>query len=76
MRAARNARAIAYEPNAERCRMISANANALGTPDLRIVAAPAPDERDHFAIRHEPQRGFVGMARHIQVGDHVILDSV
>jgi precorrin-6Y C5,15-methyltransferase (decarboxylating) len=49
MRAARNARAIAYEPNAERCRMISANANALGTPDLRIVAAPAPD-----AFRGEP----------------------
>jgi len=42
MRAARGARAIAFENNAERLSMIAANADALGTPRLHVVAGEAP----------------------------------
>ncbi|WP_421695196.1 precorrin-6y C5,15-methyltransferase (decarboxylating) subunit CbiE [Aestuariivirga sp.] len=42
MRAARGTQAIAFESNDERLAMIAANADALGTPRLRIVAGAAP----------------------------------
>lgn len=42
MRAARGTQAIAFESNGERLAMIAANADALGTPRLRIVAGAAP----------------------------------
>ena len=42
MRAARGAEAIAFEHDAERLAMIAANADALGTPRLRVVAGEAP----------------------------------
>ncbi len=42
MRAAPNARAIAVEPNATRCRLIEKNAANLGVPGLQIVSASAP----------------------------------
>jgi len=42
MRAARGARAIAFENNAERLSMIAANADALGAPRLKVVAGEAP----------------------------------
>jgi precorrin-6B C5,15-methyltransferase / cobalt-precorrin-6B C5,C15-methyltransferase len=42
MRAAQGARAIAVEDNAERLAMISANAKALGAPELQIMAGHAP----------------------------------
>jgi precorrin-6Y C5,15-methyltransferase (decarboxylating) len=43
MRAARGARAIAFEPDAKRCELIAANARALGTPELEILGGLAPD---------------------------------
>jgi precorrin-6Y C5,15-methyltransferase (decarboxylating) len=43
MRAAHNACAIAFEPDEKRRQMISDNAAALGTPDLKIVAGRAPE---------------------------------
>jgi precorrin-6Y C5,15-methyltransferase (decarboxylating) len=59
MRCARNARAIAFEHDAARRDMISANAAALGTPDLMIVAGRAPDSlRGHPA----PNAVFLGGA--------------
>jgi len=42
MRAARNARAIAFEQVPERLAMISANAEALGTPSLSVVPGSVP----------------------------------
>ncbi|MFN0193443.1 MAG: precorrin-6y C5,15-methyltransferase (decarboxylating) subunit CbiE [Aestuariivirga sp.] len=42
MRSTRGCEAIAIEPDAERRRMIAANADALGTPRLKIVAGTAP----------------------------------
>jgi precorrin-6B C5,15-methyltransferase / cobalt-precorrin-6B C5,C15-methyltransferase len=42
MRAARNARAIAFEQVPERLAMISANAEALGVPSLSIVPGRVP----------------------------------
>jgi precorrin-6B C5,15-methyltransferase / cobalt-precorrin-6B C5,C15-methyltransferase len=42
MRAARDARAIAFERDARRVSMIATNANALGVPTLRIEAGTAP----------------------------------
>lgn len=43
MRAARGAQAIAFENNAERLGMIAANADALGTPRLKVVAGEMPE---------------------------------
>jgi precorrin-6Y C5,15-methyltransferase (decarboxylating) len=43
MRSARGARAIAFEPDEKRRKMISANADLLGTPGLRIVGGHAPE---------------------------------
>jgi precorrin-6Y C5,15-methyltransferase (decarboxylating) len=42
MRAARGARATAFEQDAERLRMIAENADRLGTPRLKVVAGAAP----------------------------------
>jgi len=42
MRAARDAKAIAFERDANRRSMIAANAKALGTPGLQIVGGEAP----------------------------------
>lgn len=42
MRMARDARAIAIEPRADRRAFAAANAEALGTPGLQIVAGEAP----------------------------------
>jgi precorrin-6Y C5,15-methyltransferase (decarboxylating) len=43
LRAARDATAIAFEREARRLEMIDANANALGTPSLKIVGGDAPE---------------------------------
>jgi precorrin-6Y C5,15-methyltransferase (decarboxylating) len=43
MRSARGARAIAFEPDEKRRQMMSANADLLGTPGLRIVGGHAPE---------------------------------
>lgn len=42
MRAARGARAIAFESHAERLKMIGENADRLGTPRLTVIAGVAP----------------------------------
>lgn len=42
MRSTRGCEAVAIEPNAERTRMIAANADQLGTPRLKVIAAEAP----------------------------------
>ncbi|NCO87660.1 MAG: precorrin-6y C5,15-methyltransferase (decarboxylating) subunit CbiE [Rhodobacterales bacterium] len=42
MRAARYARAVGIEPRADRRAMAAANALALGTPQLRLIAGEAP----------------------------------
>ena len=42
MRATRGCEAIAFESEAERLRLIAANASRLGTPRLRIAAGEAP----------------------------------
>lgn len=57
MRAARGCRAIAFEHDAARLAMISTNADALGTPRLKVIAGTAP------ACLHgqpEPNAIFVG----------------
>src|SRR6185369_8471224 len=43
MRAARDARAIAFEREGERLQMIAVNADRLGVPALRIENGKAPD---------------------------------
>ncbi len=43
MRAARDARAIAFEREGERLQMIAVNADSLGVPHLRIENGDAPD---------------------------------
>jgi precorrin-6B C5,15-methyltransferase / cobalt-precorrin-6B C5,C15-methyltransferase len=57
MRAARDARAIAIEPRADRRAFAAANALALGTPGLRIVAGEAPES---LAGLPTPDAVFVG----------------
>lgn len=42
MRAARGCQSIAFESNADRLAMIASNADALGTPRLKVVAGEAP----------------------------------
>jgi precorrin-6B C5,15-methyltransferase / cobalt-precorrin-6B C5,C15-methyltransferase len=42
MRSTRGCNAVAFEHNAERLNMIAANADALGTPRLKIVGGTAP----------------------------------
>jgi len=57
MRAARGCRSIAFENNAERLRMIAANADALGTPRLKVVPGEAPAT---FAGQPAPDAVFIG----------------
>ncbi|GHA30844.1 precorrin-6Y C5,15-methyltransferase (decarboxylating) [Devosia pacifica] len=57
MRAARDARSIAFERHPERLEMIRANALALGAPALEIVAGDAPET---LADRAEPDAIFLG----------------
>ena len=56
-RAAKGARACAFESDAGRLDMIRANALALGVPDLDIVDGPAPDT---LAGRPAPDAIFIG----------------
>jgi precorrin-6Y C5,15-methyltransferase (decarboxylating) len=57
MRAARGARALAFEQDAERLRMIGENAERLGTPRLRVVAGSAPPS---LAGQETPDAVFIG----------------
>jgi precorrin-6B C5,15-methyltransferase / cobalt-precorrin-6B C5,C15-methyltransferase len=59
MRAARGAKAIAFERDPERLSMIADNANALGTPELEIVPGDVPET---LAERPVPSAIFVGGA--------------
>jgi precorrin-6B C5,15-methyltransferase / cobalt-precorrin-6B C5,C15-methyltransferase len=43
MRSTRGCEAIAFEHNADRLQMIASNADALGTPRLKIIAGKAPE---------------------------------
>lgn len=52
LRADRRNRAIAVERSPERCRMIAANAAALGVPGLRILEAEAPASLAGLAAPH------------------------
>lgn len=57
MRAARGCRAIAFENEADRLRMIAANAEALGVPRLKLVAGEAPAT---YAGQPAPDAVFIG----------------
>jgi precorrin-6Y C5,15-methyltransferase (decarboxylating) len=57
MRAAPRARAIAIEPKSERRALIRQNAEALGVPDIEIVAGRAPDALAGLAA---PDAVFIG----------------
>ena len=57
MRAAPRAAAVAVERNSDRLAMIAANATALGTPRLQIVAGTAPEALADLAL---PDAVFVG----------------
>jgi len=57
MRAARYARAIGIEPRADRRAMAAANALALGTPKLEIIAGEAPEALEGLAA---PDAVFIG----------------
>ncbi len=52
MRAVRGCEAIAIEPDAERRAMIAANADQLGAPRLKIIAASAPAAYDGLPAPH------------------------
>lgn len=57
MRAAREAKAIAFERDEKRLEMIGDNARALGAPTLDIVAGAAPDT---FTGKDAPDAIFIG----------------
>jgi precorrin-6B C5,15-methyltransferase / cobalt-precorrin-6B C5,C15-methyltransferase len=57
MRAARGARAIAFEHDQERLRMIGENADRLGTPRLKVIAGEAPST---LAGQEAPDAVFIG----------------
>jgi precorrin-6Y C5,15-methyltransferase (decarboxylating) len=57
MRAARGARAIAFESHAERLKMIGENADRLGTPRLTVIAGEAPAS---LKGRPRPDAVFIG----------------
>jgi precorrin-6Y C5,15-methyltransferase (decarboxylating) len=57
MRAARDAKAIAFEREGERLQMIAVNARNLGTPTLRIENGSAPDS---LAGMPQPDAVFLG----------------
>jgi precorrin-6Y C5,15-methyltransferase (decarboxylating) len=57
MRAARDAKAVAFEKEDPRVQMIAANAMALGVPSIEIVAGEAPAS---FGKRTPPDAVFIG----------------
>jgi precorrin-6Y C5,15-methyltransferase (decarboxylating) len=57
LRAARDARATAFENEGEQLNMIALNATALGVPDLEIVGGPVPQS---FGKRTPPDAIFMG----------------
>jgi precorrin-6Y C5,15-methyltransferase (decarboxylating) len=57
MRGARDAHALAFERSAARRELIAANARALGTPGLDIIAGDAPDS---LRGRAPPDAVFIG----------------
>jgi precorrin-6Y C5,15-methyltransferase (decarboxylating) len=57
MRSARGARAVAFEHNMERLRMIGENADRLGTPRLKVIAGEAPST---LAGQQAPDAVFIG----------------
>ncbi len=57
MRAERQNRAVAIERNKERLAMIAANAEALGTPGLQVVAGEAPHALENL---EQPDAIFIG----------------
>ncbi len=67
MRGARYARAIGIEPRADRREMAAANALALGTPKLEIVAGEAPAA---LAALEPPDAVFIGGGLSEEVVDH------
>lgn len=68
MRAARDARAVAFEREGERLQMIAVNAAALGVPHLEIVPGDAPAT---FAKRSPPDAIFMGG----EVGNDDLFDA-
>ena len=57
MRAARGARAIAFERDTERCARIARNAETLGVPGLKVVCGAAPET---LAGQERPDALFLG----------------
>lgn len=57
MRAARGCEAVSFEHDAKRLEMIAANADALGTPRLKVIAGEAPAT---FAGQPAPDAVFIG----------------
>lgn len=57
MRAARDAKAVAFERDEKRLEMIGDNARALGAPTLEIVSGPAPGT---FKDKATPDAIFIG----------------
>ncbi len=57
MRAARGCQAYAFESNPDRLAMIARNADALGTPRLRVIAGEAPAT---YADQPSPDAVFIG----------------
>ncbi len=68
MRSTRGCEAIAFEHNAERLAMISQNADALGTPRLKIISGKAPEALEGAAAPHAV---FIGGG----VGNDGVFDS-
>ncbi|HQZ13495.1 MAG TPA: precorrin-6y C5,15-methyltransferase (decarboxylating) subunit CbiE [Devosia sp.] len=68
MRAARGAKAIAFERDGARLRLIASNASALGVPDLRIESGHAPAS---LAAMPAPDAIFIGGS----VGSEAIFDA-
>jgi precorrin-6Y C5,15-methyltransferase (decarboxylating) len=67
-RAVRGARAIAFEPDEQRARMISENARRLGAPDIKIIAGRAPEA---LAGHPSPDAVFIGGA----ISDDAVFDA-
>ena len=68
MRSTRGCEAIAIEPNADRRILIATNADQLGTPRLRTIAAMAPDGLSGLP---QPDAVFIGGG----VGDAGVFDA-
>lgn len=68
MRAAREAKAVAFEREGERLEMIAVNAAALGVPALEIVSGEAPET---FVGRQPPDAIFLGG----DLADHDLFDA-